>query len=142
MKSLVPVFGGLLVSYGWTYFHNEYFYNPKDSSVVIAEKVLKNVQSGVVAVLVQSSILNESYFIHYQISISEEFTRIFIWFFCLDLSFYLSHRAMHKYRWLYNRIHKEHHLAVNTYPIDAYILTPIETVFITLNIAFAISKGS
>mgnify|MGYP002831691876 FL=1 len=134
MNSMFPVFGGLLFSYGWTHFNKEYFYNPKDSSIVIAEKILKNMQSGVVAVLVQSSIMNESYFIQYEISLREEVTRILIWFLCLDLSFYLSHRAMHKYRWLYNRVHKEHHLAVNTYPIDAYILTPIETVFITLNI--------
>ena len=62
MNSMFPVFGGLLFSYGWTHFNKEYFYNPKDSSIVIAEKILKNMQSGVVAVLVQSSIMNESYF--------------------------------------------------------------------------------
>lgn len=134
MKALIPVFGGLILSYGWTHMHNEYFYNPNDNIFIITEKVLKNVQSGIVAVIVQNMILNESYFIHNKISLNEELTRIMCWFFCLDLSFYLSHRAMHKYKWLYTRIHKEHHLAVNTYPIDAYILTPVETVFITLNI--------
>ena len=80
MKSLIPVFGGLLFRYGWTHFNKEYFYNPKDNKFVIAEKILKNIQSGVVAVLVQSSILNETYFIQYEISVSEEVTRILIWF--------------------------------------------------------------
>lgn len=134
MNSLIPIFGGLLLSYGWTRWQNEYFYNPKESTFVIGYKLLKNIESGAVGVIVQSSILNESYYINYPISKIEEIMRIILWFLCLDLSFYLSHRAMHKYKWIYKKIHKEHHLAVNTYPIDAYILTPIETVCITLNI--------
>lgn len=133
MNSLIQVAGGLLLSYGWTQWHKEHFYNPNDSSIVLAEKVLKNVQSGIVGVLVQSSILDKSFFISYPISRSEEILRIIAWLYCFEMSFYFSHRAMHKYRWIYNRVHKEHHLAVNTYPIDTYILTPIETVSITLN---------
>ena len=38
MNSLVPIFGGLLLSYGWTRWQNEYFYNPKESTFVIGYK--------------------------------------------------------------------------------------------------------
>ncbi len=60
LNSLIQVTGGLLLSYGWTQWHKEHFYNPNDSSVVFAENILKNVQSGIVGVLVQSSILDKS----------------------------------------------------------------------------------
>ena len=50
----------------------------------------------------------------------------------IELYWYVLHRSFHENKWLYRKVHKLHHQAVVTMPVDAYIMSVPEVLSLTL----------
>jgi sterol desaturase/sphingolipid hydroxylase (fatty acid hydroxylase superfamily) len=50
----------------------------------------------------------------------------------IEFFWYCFHRSFHENKWLYRKIHKLHHHAVVTMPVDAYIMSVPEVLSLTL----------
>jgi lathosterol oxidase len=57
---------------------------------------------------------------------------VFCYAILIEFSWYCFHRSFHESRWLYRKIHKLHHQAVVTMPVDAYIMSVPEVLSLSL----------
>lgn len=54
----------------------------------------------------------------------------------IEFAFYWSHRLLDSNHYVYMSIHRQHHLERDPYPIDSYIVSPLESCIITTSFAF------
>ena len=59
-------------------------------------------------------------------------THVLYYAILIEFFWYCFHRSFHESRWLYSKIHKLHHQAVVTMPVDAYIMSVPEVMSLTL----------
>jgi len=131
MMTIVPLTFGAIIGIAITENKHSFFN---------FSKVLLNLKS-----LLIGSIITEC-FLRFN---TEEF-KIFntiIYSLTVDLCFYIFHILQHKIKFVYKHVHKHHHLEIIPQPIDAYIISPIESIilgltFVIPSLFFSISESS
>lgn len=107
----------------------------------IKHKIAINVRNLTVGMLTSNFILSYSNPFTLSMPIIEEIPRMIGYSLLVELYFYWIHRTLHENTWLYQNIHKEHHLETVPSPIDAYILTLSESVMIVSALMFPLIIG-
>ena len=106
----------------------------------IPQKILANLTSFMIGLMMIQLSVGRIVFLN-DISLIEEGARMGIYSLMVELWFYWSHRLLHENQWLYQNVHKEHHLEIVPSPIDSYILTPGETILVTMSFIFPLLCG-
>lgn len=106
----------------------------------IPQKILANLTSFTIGLMMIQLSIGRVVFLN-DISLIEEGARMGIYSLMVELWFYWSHRLLHENQWLYRNVHKEHHLEIVPSPIDSYILTPGETILVTMSFIFPLLCG-
>ena len=111
-----------------------------DGTKTIPQKILTNVTSFIIGLSMIQLSVRHVVFLN-GISLMEEAVRMGIYSLLVELWFYWSHRLLHENQWLYKNVHKEHHLEIVPSPIDSYILTPMETINVTMSFIIPLLCG-
>ena len=114
------------------------FFTP--GTKTIPQKILANLTSFIIGLMMIQLSVGRAVFLN-DISLIEEGARMGIYSLMVELWFYWSHRLLHENQWLYQNVHKEHHLEIVPSPIDSYILTPGETILVTMSFIFPLLCG-
>lgn len=106
----------------------------------IPQKISANLVSFIIGLSMIELSIHRGVFLNH-ISLLEDGVRMGIYSLLVELWFYWSHRLFHENQWLYKNVHKEHHLEIVPSPIDSYILTPMETINVTMSFVIPLLCG-
>ena len=98
-------------------------------------KLKSNIMSFVVGGILIELLANTGA-IDNEIGTRESIIRSIVYLVSVEFVFYWSHRLQHMNKFLYKHVHRHHHLEMNPKPIDAYVLSPVEAIIVTLCFMF------
>lgn len=119
--NILPAIYGSLLSYLYCLKYQISFIDTKS----LHYKIVKNLETFVLGSLTL-------YFIEPNYIESINIIQSLMYVLTSEFVFYWTHRYLHMNKFLYKYIHQEHHLEKEPCPIDAYILSPSETIIITI----------
>jgi len=133
VAAIIPSVSAFVISSLYCFLNNVPFYK-KNSTKSILHKILINIRNLFIGIFATNLLYNP-----YSISffpLHEELFRMLLYSLSIEFAFYWSHRFLHSNHFIYMNIHREHHLERDPFPIDAYILSPIESCIITASFSF------
>ena len=139
----IGIFGfSTLTAYIICNVYNQPFINPKYSTDLITTR-LKDGTSTVVVVLAKSFITT-SFFIEKIVSVKNHTwlqtgTTIASYTLLIELLYYVYHRGVHSYPYLYKLIHKKHHANYDVYPFDTFYLTTFDSIGLIISLGLPLT---
>lgn len=108
-------------------YNNYPFINP---SLTDEEKNLRinEYTRNVPILIIQSSglmyLISDNIIQYNEHTLFQSFYTLCMYFLCIEAIYYVYHRLIHKYFYLY--VHKKHHTNITVYPFDTFLLTELD----------------
>jgi sterol desaturase/sphingolipid hydroxylase (fatty acid hydroxylase superfamily) len=139
----IGVFGcSTLTAYIICNIYNQPFINPKYTTDVITTRI-KDGTTTIVSVLTKSFITT-SFFIEKIVAVQDHTwlqtgMNICTYTACIEFLYYVYHRGVHYYPYLYQLIHKKHHANHDVYPFDTFYLTTFDSIGLIVSLGLPLT---
>lgn len=126
---LLPPLMGYIISQVYCYMSNKSFYKNTTEYKELMMKVFYNVRNFGIGFMVMSSIKPNIVDMEWY----NEILHMMCYSLIIEFTFYWIHRWMHMWKGVYVLFHMTHHLETNPSPIDSYVLSVGEALFVVLS---------
>lgn len=128
-----------LTAYFICSYNNYPFINPSLTNEEQNLKINEYVKNIPILIIQSSSLMyliSDNIIQYNKHTLFQSFYTLCMYFLCIEAIYYVYHRLIHKYFYIY--IHKKHHTNIIVYPIDTFFLTELDELASIISIGLPI----
>lgn len=139
----IGVFGcSTLTAYIICNIYNQPFIHPKYTTDLITTRIKDGTNT--IVVVLTKTFLTTSFFVEKIVSeknhtLYQTGMNICTYTVCIELLYYVYHRGVHSYPYLYQLIHKKHHANHDVYPFDTFYLTTFDSIGLIMSLGLPLT---